>query len=80
MEALSLSLADPFAVGVVRWAFWTEPPASPSAFRFAGTPLGGLADVVVVGFSPVMEARRSPICMSGTGQLVLGMQRRLGLS
>lgn len=78
METLSLSLADPFAVDVVRRAFWTEPPASRSAFRFVATPLAGFADVVVVGLSPVMEARRSPICRSGTGQLVLGKLRQLG--
>lgn len=79
MGALSFGFDDPFAVGVVRWTFCAEPPASPSAFLLDAMPFAGLVDrVVVLGFSPVMEARRSPICRDDTGQLILGL-RRLGL-
>lgn len=80
LGALSLGLANPFAVGVVRGAFWTEPPASPSAFLFADKAPAGLADGAAVDFSPVMEARRSPICGGGTCQLLPVIRRLRGLT
>lgn len=62
----------------IRGAFWSRVPASSSAFLFPEmppVPFVGLADEVAVGFSPVMEARRSLICRDDSGQLVLDMSR-----
>ena len=66
-EATSPDLADPFASGVVRWAFCAAPLRSSSAFRFTDPRvifvLVGVVEAVDgLGFSPVIDASKSLIC------------------
>lgn len=82
-EATSPDLADPFASGVVRWAFCAAPLRSSSAFRFTDPRvifvLVGVVEAVDgLGFSPVIDASKSLIGMAIMRQLRRQTERSNG--